>query len=68
MKRKFLRLTSLLAVGTLAFTACGQTTSETSSVEEVSTTSESSEIITNLAQIDNTKWLYNEDDNVYYQI
>lgn len=28
----------------------------------------SSEIATNLSKIDNTKWQYNEEDNVYYQL
>ena len=27
-----------------------------------------SEIVTNLSKIDNTKWQYNEEDNVYYQL
>ena len=29
---------------------------------------ETSEIVTNLSKIDNTKWQYNEEDNVYYQL
>ena len=28
----------------------------------------SSEIVTDLSKIDNTKWQYNEEDNVYYQL
>ena len=30
--------------------------------------SDSSDAVTNLDKIDNTKWLYNEEDNVYYQL
>ena len=30
--------------------------------------SDTSQAITNLDKIDNTKWLYNEEDNVYYQL
>lgn len=30
--------------------------------------SDSSDAVTNLNKIDNTKWLYNEKDNVYYQL
>ncbi|MCR5526394.1 MAG: tannase [Lachnospiraceae bacterium] len=42
----------------LASAAAGTETSETAS----------GEVVTNLDQIDNTKWQYNSDDNVYYQI
>lgn len=52
----------------------GETSSEnTTDTTEAQTMIESSEastndIVTSLEKIDNTKWQYNEDDNVYYQI
>ncbi|WP_022766035.1 subtype A tannase [Butyrivibrio sp. XPD2006] len=39
-----------------------ETTTDADSVEETS------EIVTNLSKIDNKKWQYNEEDNVYYQL
>ncbi len=36
--------------------------------ESTDSAEETSDIETNLSKIDNTKWLYNEDDNVYYQL
>ncbi|MBE5859853.1 MAG: tannase [Butyrivibrio sp.] len=58
-----------------------ESTSESASAQESSTNTETedaetanteeeetSEITTNLSKIDNTKWLYNEEDNVYYQL
>lgn len=38
------------------------------SAAETSASTQSGEVVTNLPQIDNTKWQYNSDDNVYYQI
>ena len=35
---------------------------------ETQSGSDTSQAITNLDKIDNTKWLYNEEDNVYYQL
>lgn len=35
---------------------------------ETQSGSDTSQVITNLDKIDNTKWLYNEEDNVYYQL
>ena len=74
MKKKK-QLFNLAIVGALSFSmvSCGQTAGTTSeSVDSASATAESTssstEVVTNLDQIDNTKWLYNEDDNVYYQI
>ena len=43
-----------------------EATTDADSTEE--TTEETTEIVTNLPQIDNTKWQYNEEDNVYYQL
>lgn len=52
----------------LLICACGKTAGTTEVTSESSTTSETTEAITNLAQIDNTKWQYNEEDDVYYQL
>ncbi len=51
------------------FVGCGTTStaSEVTQAESTATTTDS-EVVTNLSQIDNTKWLYNEDDDVYYQL
>ncbi|WP_028235129.1 subtype A tannase [Pseudobutyrivibrio sp. MD2005] len=66
------RLFKMAMAGMMSFSlvACGQATSSSNDSTTTSAESsvDSSEIVTNLAQIDNTKWLYNEDDNVYYQI
>lgn len=67
MKRKYLKM-AVAGVMSVSLVACGQA-AETSSTEVTTTASaESTKVITNLEQIDNTKWLYNEEDNVYYQI
>jgi len=67
MKRKYLKM-AVAGVMSVSLVACGQA-AETSSTEVTTTASaESTKVITNLDQIDNTKWLYNEEDNVYYQI
>ena len=65
MKRNIKRIcVALTAV--IMLSACGTgTTSEQTSQE----TSSSQEIVsTSLAQIDNTKWQYDEADNVYWQV
>lgn len=48
--------------------ACGKTTDTTDTASESSTRAKTTEAVTNLAQIDNTKWQYNEEDDVYYQL
>lgn len=54
-------LTGLLLI---SLSACKNESQEAEeSVEETK-----SEVITNLSKIDNTKWSYNSDDDVYYQI
>ena len=53
-----------------------ETTTESASADDTATeattdadsSEETSEIVTNLSKIDNTKWQYNEEDNVYYQL
>ena len=40
----------------------------TEATTDADSTEETTEIVTNLPQIDNTKWQYNEEDNVYYQL
>lgn len=48
--------------------ACGKTADTTDTASESSTRAKTTEAVTNLAQIDNTKWQYNEVDDVYYQL
>lgn len=38
------------------------------SEDEAEKTDMSTEIVTHLSKVDNTKWQYNEEDNVYYQL
>ena len=53
-----------------------ETTTESASADDTAaeattdadSSEETSEIVTNLSKIDNTKWQYNEEDNVYYQL
>jgi hypothetical protein len=61
-------ITAILVCSILLICACGKTAGTTEVTSESSTTSETTEAITNLAQIDNTKWQYNEEDDVYYQL
>ena len=60
-KRMVIFLTGLLLI---SLSACKNKSQET----EESTEETKSEVITNLSKIDNTKWSYNSDDDVYYQI
>lgn len=62
----------------VAETSTGQTTensdaltsTDSGTVAEASSDSENTtpEVVSNLDKIDNTKWQYNEEDNVYYQL
>jgi hypothetical protein len=76
---KLKKVIALLTVSTLIFTGCGanntntsnvtdEVVTETASAVETEVESETSEIITSLSQIDNTKWNYNEEDGVYWQV
>jgi hypothetical protein len=72
---KLKKIIALLTVSTIIFTGCGANNTNTSNVtDEVVTEiasaveTETSEIITSLSQIDNTKWNYNEEDGVYWQV
>ena len=72
-KRLLISVTSLLCMGALLVsTGCSTNrASESTAVQSQDDTGSSektSSAVTNLAQIDNTKWLYNEDDKVYYQL
>lgn len=69
MKKRLFKM-AMAGIMSFSLVACGQATSSSndSTTTSAETSVDSSEIVTNLAQIDNTKWLYNEDDNVYYQI
>ena len=46
----------------------GAENTATDATTDADSTEETSEIVTNLSKIDNTKWQYNEEDNVYYQL
>ncbi len=48
--------------------SAGAENTATDATTDADSTEETSEIVTNLSKIDNTKWQYNEEDNVYYQI
>ena len=62
-------LAGTMAVGTFgsAITTFAEDATEDSATES-SITSATDAAVTNLAQIDNTKWQYNADDDVYYQL
>ncbi|MBR5088038.1 MAG: tannase, partial [Ruminiclostridium sp.] len=49
-------------------TAAETTSAETTTVSETVTTESEVQIVTNLEKLDMTKWQYNADDDVYYQI
>ncbi|MEE8808416.1 MAG: subtype A tannase [Lactimicrobium sp.] len=68
---------ALLMTGSLLLVGCSSSAAATASADasatDVSSTLSlsslsSGQITTTLAKIDNTKWLYNSDDNVYYQL
>ena len=48
--------------------SAGAENTATDATTDADSTEETSEIVTNLSKIDNTKWQYNEEDNVYYQL
>ncbi|WP_026521854.1 subtype A tannase [Butyrivibrio sp. VCB2001] len=48
--------------------SAGAENTATEATTDADSAEETSEIVTNLPQIDNTKWQYNEEDNVYYQL
>lgn len=62
---KKLYLAVLTAAG-IVLTACGSHKAPESSSPNISA-SETSQTVTNLPKIDMTKWLYDEDHNIYYQ-
>lgn len=78
MKKTYL---AVLTAAGVALTACGSHTApETTASEapqteaaqaenakETASEAETSEIVTNLPQIDMTKWLYDKEKNIYYQ-
>lgn len=62
-------LACLLAAALLiSVTACGKQSTNNPDITENPTADNPEEIVTNLSKIDTTKWQYNADDNVYYQI
>ncbi|AXQ79045.1 tannase [Streptococcus chenjunshii] len=58
---------TLLASGAL-LTACTNSNSSETTTSSSTSSLSTGEVTTTLDQIDNTKWLYNAEDNVYYQI
>lgn len=48
--------------------SAGAENTATETTTDADSAEETSEIVTNLSKIDNTKWQYNEEDNVYYQL
>ncbi len=67
MKRDF-RLFSLLLCLLMCLSLFGCVSSQTAEMEtEADQTAEKNEIVSDLAVIDNSKWLYNENSDVYYQ-
>lgn len=48
--------------------SAGAENTATEATTDADSAEETSEIVTNLSKIDNTKWQYNEEDNVYYQL
>lgn len=73
-KRTFRTWASLLVSAGLIFTGCGSEASSSSGTSSSGTGTESAstlstgEVSTDLSRIDMTKWSYNSDDDVYYQI
>lgn len=66
-KKTIALLLAALMAGSLA--ACGtQGTDENSTTGDAVSQGETESIATNLSKIDMSKWEYNADDNVYYQI
>lgn len=67
MKKRI--LACLLAAALLiSVTACGKQSTNNPDITENPTADNPEEIVTNLSKIDTTKWQYNADDDVYYQI
>ena len=64
MKKALILFTCLLMIVSLA--ACSSSKEEDNTAEDA--TENNNEISTGLSKIDNTKWSYNSDDDVYYQI
>lgn len=68
---KIKRSAVILASSTLLFCACANSAdtkvADTESVSQTEVVTET-EAVTSLAQIDNTKWQYNAEDDVYYQL
>ena len=71
MKKKVLALIIGISI---TLSACGNTanvgttTMDTAASESVGNDDSVTEAVTGLSQIDNTKWQYNEEDSVYYQL
>ncbi|WP_128837481.1 subtype A tannase, partial [Streptococcus sp. DD11] len=58
---------ALLASGAL-LTACSNKSSDTGKSESQKSSLSTGDVKTTLSKVDNTKWKYNSDDKVYYQV
>ena len=65
MKRNIKRI-CLALTAVIMLSACGTGTTSEQTSQEISSSQEI--VSTSLAQIDNTKWQYDEADNVYWQV
>ena len=61
-------IAAILVCSLMLVCACGNTGDTTGTTSENSSTTETSGAVTGLAQIDNAKWQYNKEDDVYYQL
>ena len=72
MKKRFSIILWTILASTMVFAGCGNSSTTTGTSSEASSQSSASsttkEVSTTLSKIDMTKWQYNSDDKVYYQI
>lgn len=72
MKKRFSIILCTILASTMVFAGCGNSSTTTGTSSEASSQSSASsttkEVSTTLSKIDMTKWQYNSDDKVYYQI
>ncbi|MFC3927388.1 subtype A tannase [Streptococcus caprae] len=71
-KKWIFTASAALLASAVILTACSTTSKDSSSTKETTTVQTSKlstgDVTTTLDKVDNTKWLYNADDKVYYQI
>ena len=72
MKKRFSIILWTILASTMVFAGCGNSSTTTGTSSKASSQSSASsttkEVSTTLSKIDMTKWQYNSDDKVYYQI